>query len=207
MSCVSESVGLWWIVSLMQQMRFPLHMQAIQSHLHSPGQANLVVNEVMMGATLELLIPAVHFELKDVVVVLVYGGCWCFVTYMRSDSRDLLFRNKYWYTLLQLFYQVSTGSYPFNASRSWYVCTFCFKSLCHTWLPSLPIAPYLTDSIFKWLSIFSSNSEQDLARNWYGIFWLIPVKFQYTIYQLILNIHTVCLFIYLSIYLSITAIK
>lgn len=46
----SESTGPWWIVSLMQQMRLPLNMQAIQSHLHSLGQANLIMNEVMIGS-------------------------------------------------------------------------------------------------------------------------------------------------------------
>lgn len=35
---------------LMQQMRLALHMQAIQSHLHSLGQANLIMNEVMIGS-------------------------------------------------------------------------------------------------------------------------------------------------------------
>lgn len=34
----------------MQQMRLALHMQAIQSHLHSLGQANLNMNEVMIGS-------------------------------------------------------------------------------------------------------------------------------------------------------------
>lgn len=37
-------------MSLKQQMRLPLCMQAIQSHLHSPGQAYLIMNEVMIGS-------------------------------------------------------------------------------------------------------------------------------------------------------------
>lgn len=38
------------LVNLMQQMRLPLHMQAVQSHSHSLGQANLIMNEVMIGS-------------------------------------------------------------------------------------------------------------------------------------------------------------
>lgn len=46
----SESMGPWWIVSLMLQMRLPLNMQATQSHLQSLGQANLIMNAVMIGS-------------------------------------------------------------------------------------------------------------------------------------------------------------
>lgn len=46
------SMGPWWLVSFkqQQQMRLPFHMQAIQSHMHSPGQANLIMNEVVIGS-------------------------------------------------------------------------------------------------------------------------------------------------------------
>lgn len=51
-SCIcSGSMGPWWLVSFkQQQMRLPFHMQAIQSHMHSPGQANLIMNEVVIGS-------------------------------------------------------------------------------------------------------------------------------------------------------------
>lgn len=71
----SESMGPWWIASLMQQMRLPLDMQAIQSHLHSLGQANLIMNAVMIGRYTWVVDHSCSLWMRDIVVAFIYGGC------------------------------------------------------------------------------------------------------------------------------------